>query len=111
MPSTRQKRLAAMSVPQASIVINVSNFEAAKEKWLSNGDPVLKESPKKEKVRCALSDRAARVLEIAVLTTVIICAMALLSIPSIIGFATQVSVAYISYIHANTIPTLYAHAG
>ena len=85
-----------MSVAKASLVINVPNFEAAKKKWLSNGDPLLKEIPKKEKVRCALSERAARVLETAVLTTVIICAMALLSIPSIIGFAThQVSVTYI----------------
>ena len=81
-----------MSVDKASPVINGSNFEAATKKCPSNGDGLANKSPEKAKMRCALSDRAARVLEIAIMTTVIIFVMALLSLPSMLHFATQVSV-------------------
>ena len=84
-----------MSTAEVPPIISGSNFGNAEEKGFRDGVGPQKMSLEKKKVRCALSDRAARVLEIAILTTVIIFVMALLSIPSMLYFATQVSVACI----------------
>ena len=84
-----------MSAAKTVPTTNGSNFETVAEKGFSNGVCLPKESAQKKKMRCALSDRAARVLEIAILTTVIICVMAFLSLPSALYYANQVSVASI----------------
>ena len=84
------KALTALSVAEAS-PNSSSIFEAMEEKESSRVNSLPKESSQTRTRCCGLSARAARGLEVAVLAIVVVCVMALLSLPSAFHIARLVS--------------------
>ena len=52
---------------------------------------IVKENKQKNAKRCALSKRTARMVEVATLMLVIVCAIVLLGLPSALPFMKKVS--------------------
>ena len=82
----------AMSAIKA-LPMNGSSIETVpEEKYLNAISHAEVSAKKSSQLRRALSDRAARRLEIIILTVVVICVMALLSLPSTLHFVGQENV-------------------
>ena len=82
-----------MSAPESS---HASRFQSIPETERERSTELSlnglgKESKSKNAKRCALSKREARMVEEAVLMLVIVCAIALLSLPSALHFVKKVS--------------------
>ena len=87
-----ERKLTTMSVSKAS-EINDSGFEMLTQTECSN-DPVnglRQEIVQKRTEACGLSSTTTRYLEVSILTLVIVCVIVILSLPSAIYFARQVS--------------------
>ena len=82
----------AMSAKKA-FSTDTSKSRMAENECLNQGN-FLRQSTTKNTRRCPLSDKAARVLEVAILTAVIVCVMAILSLPSVLYFLTQVRTSF-----------------
>ena len=60
----------------------------------ANGHKSVTSIREKNAPKCTLPDRVARGLELAILTAVVVCAVGLLSIPSVLHFVRDVSTVY-----------------
>ena len=70
---------------------HVSRFNNISERERSTEIGLVKENKHKNAKRCALSKRTARMVEVAMLTLVIVCAIVLLGLPSALPFMIKVS--------------------
>ena len=70
---------------------HVSSSENISEMERSVEHGIAKENKHKNAKRCALSKKNARLVEVATLTLVIVCAIVLLGLPSALPFMKQVS--------------------